>query len=551
MKGVYLDVDQTGDKLALTVIPSEVEDKLNNKVIVELVNESFSQWAIFDEVISSVVSSYTELSSANSNEPITMAVAEKRDAEINFTIPDDEMTATLSITSAYGGEPATLESVNEIAKAEGIIRGLSNKLVESVINKSQQLEPGELVQEIVAKGLPAKDGLNSKAIPLFESLQDRLLRPKEKGDGKVDMRDFGDIISVKAGTKVLRFEPPTDGRNGYTVTDKPVLAVAGVWGEKKLGAGVAESDEEEYIVVATEDGVPKFEDGCVSVEDVFTSPGCNVSTGNINYDGDIIINGDVSEQMEITSTGNVTVNGFVESATIVADGSITIVQGATGKMNDELTDSTTLLQAKGNIHIEQGRGLKVKSHGDVTIGKQLAFSSIESKGSVIAGTGDVPGGAIYASDIFCLQKVKAGKLGAVSGSRVYIDFSSGLSKLKAKKKQLESLGENLTQSIQNHDKKMQSFEKKTIPENLVKKLEQMKKLNGKQRKTLTMILKEIERIQARVDDYEKSIGIEIYKKLHSGVIVKLNKRVWEAKDEYNRATVTIKNGKWHYEPMVN
>ena len=49
----------------------------------------------------------------------------------------------------------------------------------------------------------------------MQSAQDRILRPKERDDGSVDMRDLGDIICVKVGDPLAKKIPLTEGINGF------------------------------------------------------------------------------------------------------------------------------------------------------------------------------------------------------------------------------------------------------------------------------------------------------------------------------------------------
>ena len=54
------------------------------------------------------------------------------------------------------------------------------------------------------------------------------------------------------------------------------------------------------------------------------------STGNLRFNGDVVVKGFVQEGFEIHSTGNVRIEGSVEGASIYADGSILLVNGING-----------------------------------------------------------------------------------------------------------------------------------------------------------------------------------------------------------------------------
>ena len=86
----------------------------------------------------------------------------------------------------------------------------------------------------------------------------------------------------------------------------------------------------------------------MTVDDTFQTKGVNVGTGNINYEGAVLVNGDVTESMQVIAKGDVTINGFVESAVIRAGGDIIITEGAMGKMHEE----DCQLIAKGSVFVQ-------------------------------------------------------------------------------------------------------------------------------------------------------------------------------------------------------
>ncbi len=549
-EGVFLELNKDSGVLELSIDPIQVKAKLTVKKVLSDIRGLYPELVVFEDAVNELVSAFQSLGDPSTSEVIKAEVGEARDAEIQLKISDDELTAHAIVEAARGGKNVSADDILAAARRQNISRGLSKKRCALLAEQVAAGQAGQVFEELIAKGLPARNGKNTKQVPLFESMEDKLRKPKKLESGKVDMRDLGEIFSVKPGTPVMRFSPPTDGRAGYTITNKPIMPVAGEWGKKQCGKGTRFSDDDDNLVVADIDGIPKFENDVVTVEDVFTSKGCNISTGNIKYEGDVLINGDVTEGMSVEASGNVTVNGYVESATIISGGSITITQGASGKMSEDLSDSTTHIKATGNIHIQQGRGLIIRSQKGVSIGKQLAFSNIECNGDVVTGQADKPSGNIYASEIKTLGKVRVGKLGAVSGSKVLIDFSAGRNKLLSRKEQLNKLKAELDESLTKHRQTLEIAKNKRLSKALQEQVQELRKLYRKQSNALKVIEKKLERVVTLLEGYENAIGVETYQKLFHGVQVRLNKRTWEAVDDHNRARILYREGKWQYEPMV-
>ncbi|MBE1301143.1 MAG: DUF342 domain-containing protein [Alteromonadaceae bacterium] len=549
INGVTIEFDKESDSIQLAIVPKDVKDKLTANSLTRAIRTKFPQHLLFDESIAEVIKEY-QSASAKQTDPIVCKVGEAKHYDLEFKIAEDELSVRVKLTAARGGEQASGKDIIDAARRKNIVRGLSIKRANALAEKALQGEPGMLYEDEIAKGLPPRHGRGSKKVPLFENITERFAKPKEINGGKVDMRDFGEIFSVQPGEPVLRFLPPTEGRNGYTVSNRPLLANQGKWGNKTLGPGTVFSDEDENLVLAECEGIPKFDNGKVTVDDVYVSPGCNVETGNIDYDGDVLIFGDVTEGMTVDVKGDLTVHGFVESATLKATGSITISMGATGKMNEELTASTTAIVAKGDIHVEQGRGLMLKSLGKISVGKQLAFSILECTGDVVIGDSKKPNGSIFASEIRTMSKVRVGKLGAISGSKLLIDFGLGKEKLIEKTKQLEQLKTQIETSLVQHKTRIDAFENKAIPDSLVKKLNQLKRLYQKHEHSLKLVEIKLERNAKRLESYHSNIGIETYHTLFHGVQVKFDKYGWEAKEDLNRAKVFFQNYKWQHEPLL-
>lgn len=544
-----VSLNPQAQSLQLEIIPAEVKDKITAKSLMQLVRSSYPGWVIVEHEIAEVAKQLQSVD-PTSKEAITAQVAEAINYKVEFSISDDELSADVQLTTPQGGKHAEVKNVLAACKKAGILRGISRKNIARLVKEARSQAPGSLLDAVVAKGLPARNGKSSKSVPLFENLHDKFRAPQGADRGKVDMRDFGEITSVKPGQPLLRFRPPTKGRNGYTITGKPVLAKEGEWKSKKIGKGTVISPDDHRLVLADIEGIPKFENGSVTVDDTFTSKGCNVKTGNIIYEGNVLINGDVTDGMKVEVTGDIIVNGYVESATLIAGGDITITQGATGKMSEDLCQSTTTIRAGGDIHVQQGRGLLISGMGNVSVAKQLAFCNIACMGNVFAGPEDKPNGSIFASDIKLIGKLRVGKLGAVSGSKVMVSFGSGYEKLNKQKARLSALQEQLTSSISKHRQTLTLSENKEIPESVLPRLNELKKLFQSQQKSLRVVEKKLAQTEKLIESFEDTIGVETFQKLFHGVQLSFNETVWEASEDKNRAKVSIRNRRWQYEPMV-
>lgn len=551
MNGISFQLDETKAYVNIVVEPLIVKANVDAKAMLKsLSNSQYSNYYAYEENIVNVIESL-KLAKKNASEvEIITKVAEKRNAEIKYRMEDNDMIAFLFVKAPYGGSIPTNQSLLSEAKTQGVLRGLSSKTVKLIANQLKSAKPGEIFESLVAKGLPKRNGRDSKLKPLVPNALERILKPQSAGTTRVDMRNLGDVICVKAGTEVLRRLPPTKGRDGFTVTDVKLEAKPGNWIKLRPGEGISQSNTDENLYTAAITGMPKFQNGKMWVDETFICSGVNIGTGNVDYDGAVIVNGDVTEKMIINASGDVTINGFVESAQISAGGDIIITEGAMGKVNEATTEFSTLLTADGSIHIQHGQGLDINCKGNITIGRQIAYSKIVCAGSVTVGPIDNPNGNLFACDVQCNASVTAGTLGAVSGSQLTVDFSTGFNTLLERKDTIDELLTQIKNNNTRHQDKFDLMRNKSIHPDLRKKFDEAEALLNNESQLLQWLEEKSENMRISKDNYQNEIKLIANKKLYSGVSVKLNNRTWRAEREYGKAKVAYQGHQWSYEPLI-
>jgi uncharacterized protein (DUF342 family) len=551
MLGITLKVDDTDQYLDLDISPDLVQMKIEVNAIHELIQKSeFKHFFIFDENIIDAISSYKSAQKNNISAVIENRIGERRDTQIKCRIVEDQLGAYLTITSGYAGKLPTVNSLIKELDTSGIKRGVSKKRLTSLVEQCTQALPGEVFEELIAKGLPPRVGKSSQLKPLVQNALDRILKPQTVGSARVDMRNLGAIICVQKGTELLRRMHPTDGRNGYSVGGDVIKAKSGEWIKFRPGDGTVISDGDENLLLADIAGMPKFKDQKMWVDDIFTCKGVNVGSGNVDYDGSVLVNGDVTEKMEICATGDVTVNGFVESATIQAGGDIIITEGAMGKVNDSATEYSTSLTSKGSVHVQHGQGLDINCNGNVTVGRQLAYSRINCRGKVTVGAIDRPNGNIFACTIKCQNALTAGTIGAVSGSNLSVDFSDGFNTLLERKDTLDELLMKIKQNNIRHHERMNIINSKFIPQDMQGRVDEANQMFQNETQLLQWLENKAKEMHNSKEKYQTDIQLIGNKRVYPGVVVKLNNRTWRAEREYDRAKICFHGHQWHFEPLI-
>ncbi len=543
MNGVKFNLTDSGTQLIATIEPLMVEEKINAKSFMYFLSSSdYKNFFVLDDKIFALLDQLQDALEENKMDPIIGQVAEARDAEMEVTIDADEMQAEMTIYAPYGGKlPSELELKN-VLLAHDVKRGVGKKRLRTLLSNATKGKPGQRYHSVVAKGLLPRRGKDSYVKPVVPNAIERILAPTDSEANKIDMRDFGDIICVKENQIVAKRMPPTIGRSGFTVTGKVISAETGEWRKIKLGSNTYVPEDQENTVFAKTLGIPKFSKGIISIDDVYTTKGVNVATGNVNYDGAVIVNGDVTEKMQIHAKGDITINGFVESAHIETTGDIIITQGATGK----LQEVDCHLIAGGNVFVQHGQGLKVKSDKNVNVAKQLAYSEIDCSGDLVVGDIKQPNGKLFASKIKCRNKVRVGTLGAISGSHLIIDYSDGYNELCRRLDELTEMYKDLSSKNADHEIKIAAINRNKNKAALQEKLDALNEELALERVFLNWLRISNDDLLERKENYEKKIQVFAYNKLFPGVNIILNKVNWTAKQEYTRACMHYEDRDWHF-----
>lgn len=261
---------------------------------------------------------------------------------------------------------------------------------------------------IFAKGIPPVPGKDASIEYFFNTNHN--LKPKKNKDGTVDYRDLNTISRVEKGTLLAKLHKEEKGQPGKDVFGGDIS----VKQEKNLkldfsnNITISEDKTELYSEVT---GHASLVNGKVFVADVFEVPAdVDNGTGNIVYDGNVSIKGNVKSGFSVTAKGNIVVEGVIEGAFISAGGQIVVKRGIHGMNKGHV-------EAESNIITQFIENATVVSGGFVEAGSILhsqvsAVSDIRVNGK----KGFVTGGVIRAG---CT--VEAQTIGSEMGTMTKIE----------------------------------------------------------------------------------------------------------------------------------
>ncbi|MDR0310225.1 MAG: FapA family protein [Acidobacteriota bacterium] len=313
-------------------------------------------------------------------------------AEARLTITKDELEASIEITPPEnGGADLSYESLKLFLTQKGVTFGVDDAVLRSLAES-----PAYNAETVVARGVQKVDGENAEIIYHVET--DPHIKPKEREDGTVDFRDMGTIQDVKKDTLLCEKKPLSKGTTGTSVTNKTTPAVPGRDAVMPAGKNTVLSDDKLKLLAAT-DGHVSVISGKINILDVFTVQGdVSALTGNINFSGGVIVKGDVHYGFSIKAAGDVTVNGVVEGAKIMAGGSLIIRGGfRSGELNVGANAACSFIEGgrvtvKGNLDtsyiinatVKCGGAIQLRGKGLIRGGHVTARTSVTA--NLIGGT---------------------------------------------------------------------------------------------------------------------------------------------------------------------
>ncbi len=554
-------VENKKNNIDLVLIPIKNNNVVNETTIIGLINES--EYKALQTNSNNIKNAIVELNDALKKLPankngreIRYQVLERKNASIIIKIDDDQMSASAEITTALGGKNPSAKEIHTAAQLEGVIKGFSKEgLLELALRLIKEPE-GSLIKGKIAIGKKPINGKNARIKQLVQSAQNRVLKPKDRGDGSVDMKDLGDIVCVRIGDPLAQKVPLTEGIKGYTVTGVELEPKPGEDIQMNIGNGTIISPKNKNVLISTLIGLPRAIENGMTIDEIYKLRNVDVSTGHIRFEGSIVIDGDVCEGMKVNATGDITIGGFVESAQIEAGGDITINGGIIGKKQDVETLSINEVIMSADIKTPGNVFAKYCQYANISCNKlkienQLMHSIVHVNDSVWVGTEEKANGKLIAGYTNVVNSVHAGTVGATAGSATTITFNKRIKELKI---QSIDIGERLTaETEKTQELKIDINKLKALPKDqsnieMLKKIISTYQFHAKQ---IDNMLLEKENKNKEIQDYMCNVYLEATEKIYQGVQLNVGDFNDSTKREYGPSKMVYHERKVHVEPIIN
>ncbi len=323
---------------------------------------------------------------------------------IVITVSANKMLAYLNVRTFSDEQEVTAQQVFDKLNDMEIVFGLDkNKVIEYCEKKKYFKE------EKIASGIKPQKGDDGYYKVLFNP--DKDLKPKELKDGTVDYKDLDLITNVKAGEALCELFHFTEGVEGTDIYGKPAAPTPGKNPAWPMGKNTILGEDDKYILAATDGAVDIIGEKICVEESMTITTDVGPLTGNIEFNGNITIRGNVLDGYSVKATKCIVVKGVVEGAIVEAGEDITIGMGFSGMY-------------KGKI--KAGRNITAKYIENGTAECRGIFradfamnSKISSRDSVIMKGRK---GAIINGKIVVAQKIIAREIGSHSSNNTIVEI---------------------------------------------------------------------------------------------------------------------------------
>lgn len=432
---IELNSDKT--KAELRLIPN-VHGPVTHEDIMRLLSlPEFAALFPLEPAITKTVAKINSLCNQDDGKfQLYTTLAERRDGSIAIEISPDKMQASLKLTAAWGGKQIDLPEILTHLKKNNVCMGLSKLKIQALLKQLSTLKPGEICQSEIAQGKAPVNGLNAVLERKVFLARERLLQPQEREDGSVDMRNLGAMIVVKANDLLMVKHLATEGTPGYNIKGEVLKQKPGKDAVLQVGTGTAFHPKDPNKLIATVPGQPVETRTGMNVDDILQLKDVDISTGHVTFKGSILITGDVHEGMIVKSSGDITVMGFVDSATLEAEGDVTVSKGIIGRQI-KANEYSTNIYSQGQISAQFVQYSQLVAKGNILVTKQLLHSNTKTAGSLTVSDpsgrrGDLVGGVAHAE-----KGITAVVIGATAGTKTDVYCAMGQAELKQDLKLLD------------------------------------------------------------------------------------------------------------------
>ncbi len=280
--------------------------------------------------------------------------------------------------------------ITDLAMA-GVKAGVDEKAIEDFLTNREYCK-----DYVLARGIEPVQGKDAEITYHFNT--ETSLKPKVNEDGTVDFHNLDNIARVSAGDVLATLTKEDLGHPGINVCGEVIRPREVKRLKLKYGHNIRITEDKLQLITEVS-GHASLVDDKVFVSNIYEVQDVDASTGDINYDGNVLVKGNVRSGYTIIAKGNIEVNGVIEGAVLKAEGDILLKRGIQGMGKADV-------ECEGNLIAKFIENAKVVAGGFIQT-DSIMHSRVSAKGEIeISGKkGFVTGGVVRSAKMISAKHI--------------------------------------------------------------------------------------------------------------------------------------------------
>jgi len=279
------------------------------------------------------------------------------DGTFDIRIAENDLKALANFypPSRNGKDIDGEDVIQELASTD-VVFGIDRESIRKAVTRCNE-ERVQVSDVIVALGTPPVDEIPEHFVLREDAGKKKTVR--EEG-GSIDYREVTSYTLVEKGEVLADVVPKREGEFGKSVKGLFLpYAKQKITGLKPL----KNTRLKEGRIVAECDGRLMVSNNKVWINEVFELSGnVDYSTGNIDFPGDIIINGQVKDGFEVVSGGSIFCRETLDASMVKCEGDLSVCKGIIGRKKGKVSVGGSIAtRFIENCHVEAGGGISVQT----------------------------------------------------------------------------------------------------------------------------------------------------------------------------------------------
>lgn len=324
---------------------------------------------------------------------------------IVITVSEDKMEARLTIAEV--SPFPTYQEIEEAIKTAGITEGIDREVLKNIAHDKQAVN-----EKLIARGIPPKKGDDAQ---LVWYVKQGPPPPSTDEKGFANYKWSQSFEYVEKGTELVSKLPPTEGSSGVNVFGQLVWEKGhDIPLPKGENTAITPDGLSLYSLI---NGYALVQDGKVTVDNTCKITGdVDYNTGNLKFDGNVHITGDVRSGFSVYATDTIIVEGSVEAANVYSQqGDIIVKCGIIGKHKAKII-------AGGSLYSGFIQDANVSVKRRVIVDHYIINSQIASGGVVNVKNNE---GLIRGGKVISDRYIEAKEVGAPRNIATEIGINEG------------------------------------------------------------------------------------------------------------------------------